>query len=77
MQSERPESRHINACTDITGFGLLGHLSEMLEVTNAHQFKMDLEPVKIVLELDKVPTYQGVKELSDKGFESTLAPSGL
>ncbi|WP_269616617.1 selenide, water dikinase SelD [Prochlorococcus marinus] len=65
----------VNACTDITGFGLLGHLSEMLESTNNDQLKMNLEPLKIVLKLDHIPVYDGVKELVDKGFESTLAPS--
>jgi len=65
----------VNACTDITGFGLLGHLSEMLESTNNDQLKMNLEPLKIVIELDNIPVYDGVKELVDKGFESTLAPS--
>ncbi len=70
-----PSSKIINACTDITGFGLLGHLSEMLESTNSDQLKMNLEPLKIILELDHIPVYNGVKELIDKGFESTLAPS--
>ena len=70
-----PHSRIINACTDITGFGLLGHLSEMLESTNKDQLKMNLEPLKIILELDHIPVYEGVKELLDKGFESTLSPA--
>ena len=68
-------SKIINACTDITGFGLLGHLSEMLESTNRNQLKMNLEPLKIILELDNIPVYDGVKELLDKGFESTLSPA--
>lgn len=71
----KPYSKIVNACTDITGFGLLGHLSEMLESTNNDQLKKNLEPLKVVLELDKIPVYDGVKELLDKGFESTLAPS--
>ena len=29
----------------------------------------------ITLQLDKIPIYEGVKELLDIGFESTLAPS--
>jgi len=65
----------INACTDVTGFGLAGHLSEMLEATNIDKLKMNIEPVKIILELDKIPIYQGVKELLENGFESTLSPS--
>ncbi len=70
-----PNTKIINACTDITGFGLLGHLSEMLESTNSDQLKMNLDPLKIILELHNIPVYNGVKELIDKGFESTLAPS--
>jgi len=68
-------SKIINACTDITGFGLLGHLSEMLKSTNSDQLKINLHPLKIILELDNIPVYDGVKELLGKGFESTLAPS--
>ncbi len=75
LEDKYPYPNIVNACTDITGFGLLGHLSEMLEITNTYQLKMNLEPVKIILDLDKIPTYQGVKELFNKGFESTLAPS--
>jgi len=70
-----PHIKIVNACTDITGFGLLGHLSEMLESTNIDQLKMNLEPLKIILELDNIPVYDGVKELLDKGFESTLSPA--
>ena len=70
-----PNSKIINACTDITGFGLLGHLSEMLEATNNYQLKMKLEPLKIILDLARIPLYEGVKELVDNGFESTFAPA--
>jgi len=70
-----PHQKIVNACTDITGFGLLGHLSEMLDSTNRDQLKMNLEPLKIILEIDNIPVYDGVKELLDIGFESTLAPS--
>tara|TARA_Y100001968_G_scaffold77975_1_gene69290 strand:+ start:1024 stop:3198 length:2175 start_codon:yes stop_codon:yes gene_type:complete len=75
LENANPYSDIVNACTDITGFGLLGHLSEMLEATNIDQLKMNLEPVKIILELDKIPVYNDVIELLDKGFESTLSPS--
>ena len=70
-----PNSKVINACTDITGFGLLGHLSEMLEFTNSDQLNMNLDPLKIILEIDNIPVYDGVIDLLNKGFESTLAPS--
>ncbi len=41
-----PKTRIINACTDITGFGLLGHLSEMLNTTNIDQLKMKLGQIE-------------------------------
>ena len=72
---KNPSSDIVSACTDITGFGLLGHLSEMLEASNISQFNMNLDPVKIILDLDNIPIYEGVIELLDEGFESTLAPS--
>ncbi len=75
LTSINPGSKIVNACTDITGFGLLGHLSEMLESTNRDQLKKNFKPLKIILDLDHIPVYDGVKELLDKGFESTLAPS--
>jgi len=75
LRNINSDSKIVNACTDITGFGLLGHLSEMLLSTNRDQLKMNLEPLKVILELDKIPLYDGVKELADKGFQSTLAPA--
>ncbi len=75
LQNINPHTKIINACTDITGFGLLGHLSEMLKSTNRNQLKMNLEPLKVILELDKIPIYDGVIELLNKGFQSTLSPS--
>ena len=36
---------------------------------------MNSEPFKVTLELDNIPLYDGVKELLDKGFESSLAPA--
>ena len=47
----------------------------MLYSTNKEQFKMNLDPLKIVLELDNIPIYDGVIDLLNKGFESSLAPS--
>jgi len=52
----------INACTDITGFGLLGHLREMLVAS-----KMDAE-----LEAGAVPLFGGVLDLAERG----IAPGG-
>jgi selenide, water dikinase len=52
------------AGTDVTGFGLAGHLQEMLEAS--HQ--------AAVLRLDAIPALPGARALAAHGVESTLAP---
>ena len=54
------------ACTDVTGFGLLGHLGEMVQAS----------PPGIRVELDprRIPVYNGALELLRAGTASTLAP---
>lgn len=52
------------ACTDITGFGLLGHLGEMLAA-----------PVEVELEGLAIPALPGALSLLAQGYASTLAPS--
>jgi selenide,water dikinase len=54
----------VHAATDVTGFGLIGHLLEMVEGT---QFG-------IKITTDNVPLISGALELSRQGFESTLLP---
>ena len=54
----------VTACTDVTGFGLAGHLTEM---TRASSVAATLWP-------ETVPLLPGVLELSGLGVESTLAP---
>ncbi len=56
----------IHACTDITGFGLLGHLGEMLQ--NSPELTVKLDGPAI-------PAYPGALELFERGISSTLAPS--
>lgn len=55
------------ACTDITGFGLLGHLGEML----------DCSPSTLQVELDAAALIPlpGVFELLEQGYASSLAPA--
>ena len=53
-----------SACTDVTGFGLAGHLMEMLQASS----------VGAVLWTDAVPALPGARELAAQGVESTLAP---
>ncbi len=52
----------VNACVDVTGFGLLGHLRVMLDGSD----------VAARLELGKVPVLEGARELLEKG----IAPGG-
>ena len=51
------ESVQINACTDITGFGLFGHAYEMAFASG----------VTISFEADKLPVFDGVTKLAAKG----------
>ena len=55
------------ACTDVTGFGLLGHLVEMTRAST----------VDVELELDKIPLLEGAIETVAKGIFSTLQPQNL
>jgi selenide,water dikinase len=55
------------ACTDVTGFGLAGHLLEMQRASG----------VDAVLSLAAVPALDGALELLAQGIASTLAPQNL
>lgn len=55
------------ACTDITGFGLLGHLGEMLDASGAG--------VAVELEAAAIAACPGALELLERGYASTLAPA--
>ncbi len=52
----------VSACTDVTGFGLVGHLLGMLEASDA----------RATLHLERVPLLNGARELVDQG----VAPGG-
>jgi len=54
-------------CTDVTGFGLAGHLAEMLAGAE----------VSVQLDLDSVPLLEGVPELSSRGFQSSLLAANM
>ena len=47
---------HVNACTDVTGFGLLGHLNEMCNGSS----------LSAKLYYDNVPLISGVKEFASR-----------
>jgi selenide,water dikinase len=55
------------ACTDLTGFGLLGHLVEMTRPSG-----VDAE-----LELDRLPVLEGAVETAAAGILSSLQPANL
>jgi selenide,water dikinase len=55
------------AMTDVTGFGLAGHLLEMLEASG----------VAARLRLDDVPVMRGAVELAASGLGSSLQPANL
>ncbi|MCH2115761.1 MAG: selenide, water dikinase SelD [Pirellulales bacterium] len=59
------EKLHLTAATDVTGFGLAGHLLEMLSAAN----------VAAQISLDGLPLLPGVLELAEAGIQSTLAPA--
>jgi len=48
----------VSSCTDITGFGLLGHLLEMMNASNTSAF----------IELEKIPMLNNVLEFASSGI---------
>lgn len=54
----------ISAITDVTGFGLAGHLAEMLKASGK----------SATIRMDQVRLLPGCQTLIDAGIESTLAP---
>ncbi len=56
-----------HACTDVTGFGLLGHLVEMVRASD----------VDVVLELGAVPFMEGAEETVRAGIVSSLQPQNV
>ena len=61
--SELMKAVDIHACTDITGFGLLGHACEMIEGSD----------VGMVIDSSAVPYFHEIKELVEAG----MVPGGL
>ncbi len=56
-----------SACTDVTGFGLAGHLFEMARESAC----------AIEIFIDRLPLYPGVASLSRQGIASSLQPQNI
>ena len=72
LQSNREAARGViahgvSACTDVTGFGLLGHLVEMLNASD-----VDAE-----LDLDALPVLDGAEQTVRAGILSSLQPQNV
>jgi selenide,water dikinase len=61
---ETIKSFAVSGCTDITGFGLLGHVFEMLSNNNALGIKIDYKAILL---------FDGVDELFEKGYYASIA----
>jgi selenide,water dikinase len=56
-----------SACTDVTGFGLAGHLFEMARASAC----------AVEIFIDRLPLYPGVADLARRGIESSLQPQNI
>ena len=65
LEQLEPVRGDIHACTDITGFGLLGHLGEMLQTTP-----------ELTIQLDgaAIPAYAGALNLFEQGVPARWPP---
>jgi selenide,water dikinase len=57
----------VHACTDVTGFGVLGHLIEMLRAAE----------VDINIDINNIPVLEGALETTQSGILSSLQPSNV
>mmetsp|Transcript_22481 Transcript_22481/g.27554 ORF Transcript_22481/g.27554 Transcript_22481/m.27554 type:complete len:931 (+) Transcript_22481:35-2827(+) len=66
--------RGIRSCTDVTGFGLIGHLLEMLIANDDAEDEEGnpLENISAALYIDKIPFLKGGIEAVQNGIHSSL-----
>ena len=72
LQSNRLGAQYLRdyqatACTDVTGFGLLGHLVEMARASE----------VDVTLDLRQIPWLDGAQETVSAGLLSSLQPQNV
>jgi selenide,water dikinase len=60
-------AHRVRACTDVTGFGLVGHLAEMMKASG----------VSATLALPSVPALDGAQQMFAEGQQSSLHPDNL
>ena len=60
-------SHQAHACTDVTGFGLLGHLIEMIRASE----------VDVEIDLGCIPFLEGAEETARSGILSSLQPQNM
>ena len=65
----------VHSCTDITGFGLLGHVNEMLDASNFLRKEKNKSMLKVRLFAESIPFLKGTFNLLSQGIESTMAPA--
>ncbi|QPK63645.1 selenide, water dikinase SelD [Methylomonas sp. LL1] len=63
---EAIRSFDISGCTDITGFGVLGHVFEMMGTGDS--------ALGVKLDYQAIPLFAGVAELFNKGYFASIAP---
>lgn len=60
----------VHACTDVTGFGLIGHLIEMLIANDT--CRDELDSISAIVDLNAVPFFRGALEAATNGIVSSL-----
>lgn len=79
LQSNRPAASILakhgcEVCTDVTGFGVMGHLIEMLKYQPTAKDSEPSIPVKAKIDLFSVPLLPGASDCVDQGVASSLHP---